>query len=119
MAKFDLSHSKVTNQVVAETINSVNFGTVQNKEDLVVELRELISEINKATKKGLVKKKISTDVKSHIEKAITEVRKPDAKKQPILEHIEGAKSLLDGMTSASNLVTSLITAAKIAGSLFL
>lgn len=119
MAKFDLSHSKVTNQVVAESINTVNFGTIQSKDELIVELRKIISEINKAVKSGDINKKVSVDVNLHIEKAITETEKPDPKKKPIIEHIESAGKLLNGVTSASNLVTSLITAAKIAGSLFL
>jgi hypothetical protein len=119
MAKFDFRGQKVNNQVVAETIGTVNFGGVQNKDELIVELRKLISEVAKATQEGIVNKEVSTGITLHIEKAIFEAEKPEPKKKKITENIEGAKSLLDGVTSASNLVSALITAAKIAGSLFL
>jgi len=119
MAKFDFSKAKIKNQVVAETIGVVNFGTAQNKDELVIELRNLISEINKATQEGIVIKDVSDEVKKYIKKAIAEAEKPEPKKKAVIENIEGAKSLLDGVTSASNLVSALMTAAKIAGSLFL
>jgi len=119
MEKFDFRGQKVNNQVVAESIGVVNFGTVQDKDEFVAELRKLISEVNKATQEGIIKKEVSAGVITHIEKAITETKKSDPKKKPIVDHIEGAKSLLDGMISASNLVSALITAAKIVGSLFL
>ncbi|HCM74979.1 MAG TPA: hypothetical protein DIS90_01260 [Cytophagales bacterium] len=119
MAKFDFSKAKIKNQVVAETIGVVNFGAAQNKDELVSELKKLISEIHKATENGIVIKGVSDEVKAYIEKAIAEAEKPEPKKKAIVENIEGAKSLLDGITSASNLVSALITAAKIAGSLLL
>jgi len=119
MAKFDQRNQKVVNQVNAESIGVVNFGAVQNKAELVAELQKLLSEINKATQAGVIKGEVSVDVESHIKKAVIEVEKPEPKKKSILEHIEGAKSLLDGITSATGLVTALIQAAKIAGSLFL
>ena len=119
MAKFDFSKAKIKNQVVAERIGVVNFGSVQNKDELVTELRNLISEINKATQEGIVVKEVSAEVMAYIKKAISETEKPEPKKKAVIENIEGAKSLLDGITSASNLVSALITAAKIAGSLLL
>ena len=119
MAKFDFRGQKVKNQVVAESIGVVNFGTVQNKDELVAELRNLISEINKATEGGIVVKDISEEVKVYMKKAIAEAEKPEPKKKAVIENIEGAKTLLDGVTSASNLVSALMTAVKIAGSLFL
>jgi ribosomal protein S20 len=119
MAKIIFKNPKITNQVVADTIGVVNFGTVQNKAELITELRKLTSEINKAVQEGVIVKDLSTEVKTYIKKAITEAEKPEPKKKKIVENIEGAKSLLDGVTSASNLVSALVTASKIVGSLFL
>ena len=119
MAKFDQRNQKVVNQINAESIGVVNFGAVQNKAELVAELQKLLPEINKATQAGIINEEVSVDVESHIKKAVIEVGKPEPKKKTVLEHIEGAKSLLDGITSATGLVTTLIQAAKIAGSLFL
>lgn len=119
MAKFDFSKAKIENQVVAETIGVVNFGKVQNRDELATELRNLISEINKATQEGIVIKDVSDEVKAYIKKAIAETEKSKPQKSVVIENIEGAKTLLDGVTSASKLVSALMTAAKIAGSLFL
>ena len=68
MAKFDFSKAKIKNQVVAETIGVVNFGAAQNKDELVSELKKLISEIHKATENGIVIKGVSDEVKAYIQK---------------------------------------------------
>lgn len=119
MAKFDQRGQQVTNQVNAESIGIVNFGAVQNKTELVAELQKLLSEVNKSTQMGVIQKDIAVDVESHIKKAVIEIEKTEPKKESVLDHIEGAKSLLDGITSATGLVTALIQAAKIASGIFL
>ena len=119
MAKFDQRGQKVVNQVNAETVSMVNFGAVQNKGKFVAELRKLLAEVNKATQVGAINKEVSVDVGAHIKKAIIEAEKPEPKKKSILDHIEGAKDLLEGITSATSLVTALIEAAKIVGGLFI
>jgi hypothetical protein len=118
MAKFDQRGQKVVNQVNAESNGHVNFGAVQNKAELVVELRKILSELNKAAKVGLVKDDIAVHVKSHIKKAISEAEKPEPKKESILNQIDGAKKLLDGITSATGLMTALMQVSKIIGGLF-
>ncbi len=119
MAKFDQRNQQVVNQINAEKIGVVNFGTVQSKAELVTELRNLLSEVNKANQSGNIKEDVSIDVESHIRKAVVEIEKPEPKKNPIIEHLEGAKSLLDGIASATGLVSALMQAMKIAGTLFL
>ena len=119
MAKFDQRNQQVVNQVNAESIGVVNFGTVQNKAELVAELRKLLSEVNKANQASVIKEDVAVDVESHIRKAVIEIEKPEPKKSTILEHLDGAKKLLDGITSATGLVSALMQAAKITGSLFL
>jgi hypothetical protein len=119
MAKFDQRGQKVVNQVNAESIDTINFGAVQSKAELIAELRKILSELNKATKAGFIKNDIAVHVKSHIKKAISEAEKPEPKKKSILDQIEGAKKLLDGITSATGLVTALMQAIKIVGGLLL
>lgn len=119
MAKFDQRNQKVTNQINAESIGIVNFGIVQDKAELVAELRKLLSEVQKANQMGNIKEDTSIDVETHIRKAVLEIEKPEPKKNSIIEHLEGAKKLLDGLTSATGLVSALMQAVKIVGSLFL
>jgi len=119
MANFDQRNQHVVNQVNAERVDVINFGTVQNTSELVNELRNLLLEISKANQAGKIKEDISVDIESNIRKAIIEIEKPQPKKNQILEHLEGAKKLLEGLTSATSFVSALMQAIKIVGGLFL
>jgi ABC-type hemin transport system substrate-binding protein len=119
MAKININRQTVGNQIIADKIDVINLGTVQSKAELASELRKLLSVLQKETKAGKIDKKVSSSVESRIQKAVSETEKAEPKKKTILDHIEGAKSLLDGVSSATGLVTALMQAAKIAGSLFL
>jgi hypothetical protein len=117
MAIFDQRNQKVTNQY--NVAGNLNFGSVQSKAELAAELRKLLSEVDKATQAGIVDAGVSIDIESHIKKAVIEIEKPEPKQKSILDHLEGAKALLDGVTSATGLITAIMEAAKIAGALFL
>ncbi len=127
MAKFNQRGQRVVNQTNAEIVNqvnakyvgAVNFDIVQNKAEFIAELRKLLEEIDKASKIGAITKNIAVDVEFHVKKAAVEVEELQPKKQSILDHIESAKTLLEGVTSAAGLVAALIQAAKIARGLFL
>ncbi len=121
MAKslFDQRGQTVGNQVNAESIGDVNFGAIQSKAELIAELRKTLFEVTKATKAGSIAEDVSVDVESHIKKAIIEAEKSEPKKKTIINHLEGAKSLLDGITSATGLVTAILQATKVVGGLFL
>ena len=119
MAKFIQDHQNVINQVNAELTGDIYFRDVHNKTELVAELRKFLIELYKEMGAGNVKQNISIDIESCIAKAIVEIEKTKPKKKSILDHIEGAKSLLDGITSATGLVTALMEAVKIARGLFL
>lgn len=115
MAKFDQRGQQVVNQYNADVIN---FGSVQNTAELLSEMSKLLLEVNKATQTGIVSEKISIDVESHLKKAVIEMKESSPKKTTILEHLEGAKTLLEGVASATGLVTALMQAIKIAGEIF-
>ena len=119
MANFSQQNQHVVNQVNAERVDVINFGAIQNKAELVTELRNLLSEVSRANQAGNIKEDISVDVESHIRKAVIEIEKPQPKKNQILEHLDGAKKLLEGLTSATSFVSALMQAIKIVGSLFL
>lgn len=115
MAKFDQRGQQVVNQYNADVIN---FGSVQNTTELMDEMRKLLSEVNKATQAGIIKEKVSVDVESHLKKAVIEMSEPSPKKATIIEHLQGAKTLLEGVASATGLITALMQAIKIAGEIF-
>jgi|CXWL01.1.fsa_nt_gi Tfp pilus assembly protein PilP len=121
MAKmnFDQRGQKVGNQIIAEKIDVINLGAEHSKTEFIAELQKFLTELKSTTQAGSIEKKVAVDVESHINKVISEAEKSKPKEKAIREHLEGAKSLLEGIMSASNLVAALIQAAKIAGSLFL
>ncbi len=60
MTAFDQRGQNVNYQYNAAS--NINFGAVQNREMLVVELQELKVEIEKATDSGVIGKELATDV---------------------------------------------------------
>lgn len=114
---FDQKGQNVTYQFNAA--GNINFGDVQNKKELVDELRKLLVEVIKATQAGITKEEISVDVESHIRKAEIELRKPEPQKEKVVGHINGAKSLLEGVTAAAELVSALVKAATLVGGFIL
>lgn len=127
MAKFYQQGQKVKNQINADVVNqvnaqmvgTVNFDAVQDKAEFIAELQKLLSELDKAKQAGIVKKGISIDVEAHIKKVIVEFEESEPKKNVVFEHLDGAKKLLDGVASASGLVTTLLQAADFARKFFL
>lgn len=119
MAKFIQTNQKVNNQVNAETIGVVNFDSVQDKAGLASELRKLLSELSILAQISKVDTNLSIDVEAYIKKSIAEMEKPEPKKDAVLENIEKAKSLLDGITSAASLVAALMQATQVARTFFL
>lgn len=120
MAKFNIHQENqvVGNQVIADTIGTINFGAVKNSADFKGVLKNLLSQLAKLETADKIEKSVVADAKSSIEKAIIEVEEPKPNKDLIIKHIEGAKTLLEGITSAAGLVTALIQASKMVGDFF-
>lgn len=116
MAKFIQKNQKVNNQVNAETITSVNFGSLENKGEFINELRKILVELNK---RNDINEEILIAVENHIKTALVEAEKSEPQKEEIIKNIDGARSMLDGVASAASLITTLIKAAQIVGSLFI
>lgn len=119
MAKFIQTNQQVQNQVNADSIGFVSFGNEQNNEELIILLNDFLTEVKKLAKNGNIEKDTASKVETHVKKAIAETKKPEPKKKTMLENIEGAKKLLEGITSATNLISTLIQAAKIVGAFLL
>ncbi len=117
---FDQRHQHVNQQTnIAGNVENVIFDSGSDKSKLIAELQYLLSDLDYATKTGIIPDETSIDVESHIKKAVVEIKKPKPKKQSVVDHIESAKKLLEGVTSATGLVTALIHAAQVVREFFL
>jgi hypothetical protein len=116
MSVFDQRGQHVNYQYNAA--GDINFGAVQNRMDLVGELEKLKAELSKAGAAQIIDAEVVTDAEYQITKAVQEAKKPEPKKETILERIDGAKKLIDSVAAASGLVTGLITAAELVEKFF-
>jgi hypothetical protein len=116
MAVFDQRGQKVTYQYNAT--GDINFGMVQNRVDLVGELEKLKAEVSKAREAGELSKKDATTVEYQITQAINETEEENPDKTTLLEHINGAKTLIESLGAASGLVKGFAEAAQTVQQLF-
>jgi len=107
MTAFDQRGQKVNNQI--NVAGNFNFGT-NNVADMSSELQKLLDEVKKATKSGDIDAETGIDVEAKVKKAIVHAEKSSPDKKSILDNINGAKSLIEGVSSAVNLVTLFIQA---------
>jgi hypothetical protein len=87
---------------------AINFRLVQNKYQLVTQLRRLVEEINMARVAGVVNEDIGIDVDAKLRKAVVQIEKPNPDKKTLIDQINEAKTLLGSRTSASGLVKPLV-----------
>lgn len=111
MATFDQRNQKVTNQYNAA--GNINFGSVTSKDELVVELEKLKSELDNALESGEIEPEIGIDAKAKVEKAMVVAGKENPDKQKILDNIAGAKMLIEGLASAAGLVNIFVQASEV------
>jgi len=116
MTVFDQRGQHVNYQYNAA--GDINFGTVQNKVDLVGELEKLKAEIGKAGAAQVIDAEVVTDAEYQITKAMQEAKKPEPKKETVLERINGAKALIEGVAAAGGMVAALIKAAELVQKFF-
>lgn len=110
MAQFDQRGQQVNYQYNAA--GNINFGATASNTDVVGELRKLLDEINKAISAKAIDPENGVDVESKIKKAIIQAEKPTPDKQNILENIEGAKKIIEGVGSAAGLIGGFVQAAE-------
>ena len=108
MATFDQRGQKVTYQYNAA--GNIKFSSVTNETELSVELQKLLDEVTRAVRSGAVDAEIGADVEAKVKKTVIQSQKSDPNKQTILDNINGAKALIEGVTSAAGLVNGFVQA---------
>lgn len=109
-------NSKIENQYNID--GGVNINSSNPNAIAIAELNSLLQEIAKATSKGVISPEQSIDIEAKIKKAIVQSEKPQPDKQSILENINGAKTLLDGLSSAAGLIPIFVQAVDMIKRLF-
>jgi predicted DNA-binding ArsR family transcriptional regulator len=116
MSIFDQRGQKVTYQYNAA--GNINFGAVQNKMEVIVELQKLQAEVTKAIEAGVFEEDTATDVEYQVKKAVQQSKQSEPDKKTILDHLNEAKALISGVAAAAGLVTALGQAVEIVQKLF-
>ena len=111
MSVFDQRGQHVTYQYNAA--GNINFGAVQNRMDVIGELEKLQTEVNKAIEANVFDEETATDVEYKVTKAVQQAKKPEPDKKTVLERLQEAKALIEGVAAAGGLVTALVQAAEV------
>jgi hypothetical protein len=98
--------------------NSINLDTVRSKEDLVVELQKIKTEIALAGDSNAIESEAVTEAQYQLQKAIDQSTKPVPDKKAVIEYLSTAKDVVKGFVAASGLVTGIAKAIDIIQSLF-
>ncbi len=116
MANFDMRGQRVTNQYNAG--RDMNVGAVQTPEDLMTVLEQLNEQFTQAKEAGVLSEETAIDAQYQVTKAAQQAKKPDPDKKTMLDHLTRAKTLIEGVTAASGLVTTLAAAIQVVQKLF-
>jgi hypothetical protein len=116
MPVFDQRGQKVTYQYNAA--GDINFGNVQNRADLISELKKLKDEISKAGEAEVIDAEIVTDAQYQIQKAIDQAKKSEPSRKSILDHLGEAKEFMKGVVEAGGIVTGIVKAIELVQQLF-
>jgi hypothetical protein len=80
--------------------------------DLVGELGKLQREMTQARQAVVFDEGVATDAEYQLTKAVQEAKKPEPDKRTLLDHLNSAKTLVEGVAAAGGLVTALTKAAE-------
>lgn len=116
MSTFDQRGQHVQYQYNAA--GDINISAIQNQTDFVQELLKLKAEVTKAGESKAIDEDIVIDAEYEISKAIQEAKKPEPKKAAMLEHIDKAKTLVEGTVATAGLATALMELIEAAQKLF-
>lgn len=102
------------NQTVTIQYNIINndLDSAQSKDDVLRQLSQLPTLVTQAAENGEIDKLKALDVKNSVEKAVVTAEMPEAAKTGIIEYINSAKELLEGVASAGGLVTAFTKAVE-------
>jgi hypothetical protein len=109
MTQFDMRGQRVKGDQY-NAGHDMNLGAVQNTADLITELEKLKFEFANAGRTGILSEETATDAEYQVTKAVQQARKPNPDKKTILDHLNTAQTLIEGVSAASGLVTTVIGA---------
>jgi len=89
---------------------NINFGAVQNRQDLIVELEKLQADLSKAVDDPSIDADVVLDAETAVRKAIVQAKKPEPDKKTILDRLNEAKALLAGVGAAAGAIEALLKA---------
>ena len=107
MSIFDQRGQQVRYQYNAA--GDINFAAVQSRMDIIAELEKLRQEFPRAAQAEIIDAEVAKDAEDHLAKAIQQARQPQPDRKTILERVKNAKTLIEGISAASGLVTALMT----------
>ena len=116
MTVFDQRGQHVTYQYNAA--GDINFGAVQNKVDVIAELEKLQVELAKAIEANVFDEDTGTDAEYQLKKAVQQAKKPEPDKKTVLDHLNEAQALIEGVAAAAGMVGALTTATQLVQQLF-
>lgn len=90
----------------------VSFNKIMEKSEIPTELIKIITALNEAQQKGIINAEIVSESKKQVEESINEIQKPNPNVKSVIENLNGAKNLIEGIASAGGLVKIFIEAAE-------
>ena len=110
MATFNMQNQTVTYQYAADTIS---FGSVHNKADVLRALEMLQQELAKAKSADAAPKDVIVDAESSMQKAVIEARKEVPEKAKVASYLESASKIISGAAALGGLVTAIQKASEV------
>jgi hypothetical protein len=96
----------------------IKFAEVNEKSELPFELSKVITVLREAETRGVIDAKTASESEKKVAESIDEIRKPEPNVRDVIEKLNGAKTLIEGLTSAGGLVKMLIEAAEMVRKFF-
>ncbi len=106
MTTFNQQNQKVSGNQF--NIGEIKLNVIQNKSDIPNELIKLITELDKAVVGGFIKVEVAEHAKTEIKSAVNETQKQNPNPETIIDYLGKAKTILEGFTSVTGLVTALV-----------
>lgn len=117
MTVFDQRGQHVTYQYNAA--GDINFGAVQNRMDLLAQLEALQTELDRAVAQGVFEdEEVAVETEAALKKALIQAKKPEPDKKKLIDRLQEARALLEGVAAAAGLVGALASAASLVQKLF-
>lgn len=116
MAIFDQRGQRVNYQYNAA--GDINFGDVKDQKGAIIEMEKLYAELEQAVRSGILNEDAFIDIEYRLKQAILQAKKAKPDKKTILDHLNEAKSIIEGVTAAAGLVTALTQAATMIQKVF-